>query len=59
MTDIGRLTEGQPVSTAELLELLKAPDVELGRFVSTHSGEGRVELLVGNDRRVTVMVADP
>ena len=52
------LTEGQRISTAELLELLKAPQVELGRFESTRAGRGGCELLLGDGRTVTVVVAD-
>ena len=58
MTDIGQLTEGQWLSTAELLKLVEKSRVEIGRFDSTRRGEGRVELLLGDGRKVTVLVAD-
>jgi hypothetical protein len=58
MTNIGQLTEGQRLSTAELLKLVEKSQVELGWFESNRRGEGRVELLLGDGRRVTVTVTD-
>jgi hypothetical protein len=58
VANIGTLTEGQTISTAELRKLLTATEASVGRYVSTQAGQALVELHQPGHPSVTVKVLD-
>ncbi len=58
MVELGRLTDGEKISTAELRKLLDQPGVRVASYVSLHPGTARVELVSPEGHRLRVTVAD-
>ncbi len=58
MVELGRLTDGEKISTAELRALLDQSGVTVASYVSLHPGTARLELVGPEGHRLRVIVAD-
>jgi hypothetical protein len=58
VVDIGRLTEGAQISTAELRELLDQAGTRVASYVSLRPGAARVVLVRTDGHRLLVTVTD-